>query len=455
LSVLIDYLPWFLALLTVLVFVHELGHYLAARVVGVHAETFSIGFGPEIFGFKDRRGCRWRLAIIPLGGYVKMRGDSNATSLGQNSDLAIPGSLASASIGARALIFVSGPFANFLLAGLAAALMYMINGQSITPPIIGAVTPEGAAAIAGLEAGDRIVNINGHKVRSFEDVRDAEMMGGARPLSFEVERDSKLLKLIAQPKIRELKDRFGNRYEHGELGFREQIPVRLGKVEASGPAFIGGLRVGDLIASVDGVRVHDFGVFAEYVRKRPNKSIEMLVDRAGSIIHISVVPAIVKEGENTIGRVGVAAAPFEPITLELGAAIVEGALFVWQKSGLILDYLWQIIAGIRPVDEIGGVIRIAQLAGDTAAISFTALIGFGMMLSLNLGLINLFPIPMLDGGHLFFLAIEWARGRRLSERAEEVGFRLGFAIVIGVMLFATWNDLMHFQVFERLITWIG
>ena len=454
-SVLIDYLPWFLALLTVLVFVHELGHYLAARFVGVHAETFSIGFGPEIFGFKDRRGCRWRLAIIPLGGYVKMRGDSNATSLGQTSELEIPGSLASASIGARALIFIAGPLANFILTGVVAALMYMTIGQSMTPPIIGAVTPGGAAAIAGLEAGDRIVTINNYKVRSFEEVRDAELMGGARPLSFEVERDSKLLKLTARPQIRELKDRFGNSYEHGDLGFRHQIPVRLGKVEVGGPAFVGGLRVGDQIMSVDGVRVRDFGVFADYVRQRPSKSIEMLVDRAGSTIRVSVIPASIKQAENSTGRIGVAAAPFASIPLGLGTALFEGTVFVWEKSGLILDYLWQIIAGIRPVDEIGGVIRIAQLAGDTAAISFTALLGFGMMLSLNLGLINLFPIPMLDGGHLFFLAIEWARGRRLSERAEEFGFRLGFAIVIGVMLFATWNDLMHFQVFERLKTWIG
>ena len=454
-SVLIDYLPWFLALLAVLVFVHELGHYLAARFVGVHAETFSIGFGPEIFGFKDRRGCRWRLAIIPLGGYVKMRGDSNATSLGQTSELEIPGSLASASIGARALIFIAGPLANFILTGVVAALMYMTIGQSITPPIIGAVTPGGAAAIAGLEAGDRIVTINDHKVRSFEDVRDAELMGGARPLSFVIERDSKLLKLTARPQIRELKDRFGNSYEHGDLGFRHQIPVRLGKVEVGGPAFVGGLRVGDQIMSVDGVSVRDFGLFADYVRQQPNKSIEMLVDRAGSTIRVSVIPASIKQGENFIGRIGVAASPFASIPLGLGMALFEGTIFVWEKSGLILDYLWQIIAGIRPVDEIGGVIRIAQLAGDTAAISFTALLGFGMMLSLNLGLINLFPIPMLDGGHLFFLAIEWARGRRLSERAEEFGFRLGFAIVIGVMLFATWNDLMHFQVFERLKIWIG
>ncbi|MGA0427104.1 MAG: site-2 protease family protein, partial [Alphaproteobacteria bacterium] len=138
-AILIDYLPWFLALLTVLVFVHELGHYLAARAVGVHAETFSIGFGPEIFGFNDRRGCRWRFALIPLGGYVKMRGDTNVASVSTISEPLVPGSLASASIGARALIFVAGPLANFALTGVVAFLMFLIVGQSSTPPILGAV----------------------------------------------------------------------------------------------------------------------------------------------------------------------------------------------------------------------------------------------------------------------------------------------------------------------------
>ncbi len=454
-AILIDYLPWFLALLTVLVFVHELGHYLAARAVGVHAETFSIGFGPEVFGFNDRRGCRWRFALIPLGGYVKMRGDTDVASASAASDPLIPGSLASATIGARALIFVAGPLANFALTGVVAFLMFLIVGQSSTPPILGAVTPGGAAASIGLVPGDRFIAINGRSVRNFEDIRDAELMAAGRDIELLIERENTRITLDVSPQIRSFEDRFGNQYEHGDLGVRPEIPVKLGEVLRDGAAYKAGLRAGDKILKVDGINIRDFGAFADYVQARPDKLIGMEVERGGSIINIAVTPAGIEVNEKFIGRIGVAAAPFDPIPLGIGSAALEGALFVWQKSGLILDYLWQIIAGVRPVDEIGGVLRIAQIAGDTAAISFAALVGFGMMLSLNLGLINLFPIPMLDGGHLLFLAIEWARGRRLSERAEELSFRLGFAIVIVVMLFATWNDLMHFQVIERLRTWIG
>jgi len=455
LAILFDYLPWFLALLTVLVFVHELGHYLAARAVGVHAETFSIGFGPEIFGFNDRRGCRWRFALIPLGGYVKMRGDTDVASASAASDPLIPGSLASATIGARALIFVAGPLANFALTGVVAFLMFLIVGQSSTPPILGAVTPGGAAASVGLVPGDRFIAINGRVVRNFEDIRDAELMAAGRDIELLIERENRRITLVASPQIRSLEDRFGNQYEYGDLGVRAEIPVKLGEVVRDGAAYKAGLRAGDKILKVDGINIRDFGAFADYVQARPDELIGMEVERDGSLISIAVTPAGIEVDEKFIGRIGVAAAPFDPIPLGIGSAALEGALFVWQKSGLILDYLWQIVAGVRPVDEIGGVLRIAQIAGDTAAISFSALVGFGMMLSLNLGLINLFPIPMLDGGHLLFLAIEWARGRRLSERAEEVSFRLGFAIVLVVMLFATWNDLMHFQVIERLRTWIG
>jgi regulator of sigma E protease len=455
LAILFDYLPWFLALLTVLVFVHELGHYLAARAVGVHAETFSIGFGPEIFGFNDRRGCRWRFALIPLGGYVKMRGDTDVASASAASDPLIPGSLASATIGARALIFVAGPLANFALTGVVAFLMFLIVGQSSTPPILGAVTPGGAAASVGLVPGDRFIAINGRVVRNFEDIRDAELMAAGRDIELLIERQNTRITLDVSPQIRSFEDRFGNHYEHGDLGVRPEIPVKLGEVLRDGAAYKAGLRVGDKILKVDGINIRDFGAFADYVQARPDKLIAMEVEREGAPISIAVTPARIEVDEKFLGRIGVAAAPFDPIPLGIGSALLEGALFVWQKSGLILDYLWQIIAGVRPVDEIGGVLRIAQIAGDTAAISFTALVGFGMMLSLNLGLINLFPIPMLDGGHLLFLAIEWARGRRLSERAEELSFRLGFAMVIAVMLFATWNDLMHFQVIERLKAWVG
>lgn len=458
-SIIVDYLPWFLGLLTVLVFVHELGHYTAARLTGVHAEAFSVGFGPELFGWTDSRGCRWRFAAIPLGGYVKMQGDADVSSLHHTDSADRPGGLLAASVGARAFIFAAGPFANFLLAGVVAAILFATVGQPVTPPVVGAVVDGGAAAAAGIRPGDRILAIDGDSIERFEDVRDVELTAAGRRIAIEVARDGRTLVLEAAPSGRAFEDRFGNRYEQGDLGIRAQVAPRLGSVDSAGAAAAGGLKPDDLVTSVDGIPVADFGDFAVLVRARPEQPIRLGVTRAGREIEIEVTPARVVEetadGQIEIGRIGVSAAAAPPVRLAPHVAALEGGVFVWEKSGLILDYLWQIVAGVRPVDEIGGVLRIAQIAGDTAAISFLALVSFGMMLSLNLGLINLFPIPMLDGGHLVFLAIEWARGRRMSERWEEIGYRFGFAMVIGVMLFATWNDLTHFQVFEKIKTWIG
>jgi len=458
-SILVDYLPWFLGLLTVLVFVHELGHYLAARAVGVHAEVFSIGFGPELFGWNDKRGCRWRFALIPLGGYVKMLGDADVASASHTAAATSAGGLLSASVGARALIFAAGPFANFLLTGVVAAVLFATVGQPVTPPIVGAVVPDGAAAQAGLAPGDRVLAIDGKTVRRFEDIRDAELMAAGRSLTLDVERDGERLSLTAAPSSRALEDRFGNRYEQGDLGFRARIAPKVGAITSGSAADRSDLRPGDMIVAVDATPVEDFGVLAIEIRARPEQPTTLTVRRDGETIAIQITPEratiVGPDGEIEIGRIGVGAAAPPPVRLDPLSAVGAGTVFVWEKSGLILDYLWQVVAGVRPVDEIGGILRIAQIAGDTAAISFIALVSFGMMLSLNLGLINLFPIPMLDGGHLVFLAVEWARGKRLSERAEEIGYRFGFALVIGVMLFATWNDLTHFQVFETLKTWIG
>ncbi len=458
-SVIIDYGPWFLGLLTVLVFVHELGHYLAARAVGVHASAFSIGFGPELFGWTDKRGCRWRFALIPLGGYVKMQGDADAASAGHDETAEQPGGLLSASVGGRALIFVAGPAANFILAAVVSAIIFMTAGQQITPPIIGGIAQNSPAEAVGFQAGDRILSINGDRVRQFEDVADIEFTAAGIPLTVEVERNGETLALTATPEIAKFEDRFGNSYERGRLGLYAAAPANIGRVLPDSAAEAAGLQPGDRIISLDGAPMTTFREFAIFVRARPEVVIAAEIERDGQRMTLDLRPATatatVDGQEQTIGRIGVNAAARERVQLDPLTASGAGVVYVWDMSGRILDYMWQIVIGLRPVNEIGGVLRIAQIAGDTARISLLALVTFGVLLSINLGLINLFPVPMLDGGHLVFLAIEWARGKRLSERAEENSYRVGFAMVIGLMLFATWNDLAHFQVFDRLQTWLG
>ena len=458
-SVILDYGPWFLGLLTILVFVHELGHYLAARFVGVHASAFSIGFGPELFGWTDKRGCRWRFALIPLGGYVKMQGDANAASAGHDETSEQPGGLLSASIGGRALIFVAGPAANFILAAVVSAIVFMTAGQQITPPIIGGIAPNSPAETVGFQPGDRILSINGSRIRQFEQVADIEFTAAGTPMALEVERNGERLTLTATPEISKFEDRFGNSYERGRLGLYAAVPAKIGRVIPDSAAQSAGLQPGDQIISLNGAAIPTFREFALFVRARPAQVIAAEIERDGQRMVLDLTPAAttatVDGKEQVIGRIGVNAAARERVQLDPLTASGAGAVYVWDMSGRILEYMWQIVIGLRPVNEIGGVLRIAQIAGDTAKISLLALITFGVLLSINLGLINLFPVPMLDGGHLAFLAIEWARGRRMSERAEEMGYRVGFAMVIGLMLFATWNDLAHFQVFDRLQTWLG
>lgn len=458
-SVILDYGPWFLGLLTILVFVHEMGHYLAARFVGVHADAFSVGFGPELFGWTDSRGCRWRVAAIPLGGYVKMQGDADAASMGHDESANTPGGLLAASVGERALIFVAGPVANFILAAVVSTIIFVTVGQQITPPVVGGVAADSASAAAGFQIGDRILEVDGKKISRFEDVAEAEFGAAGRLMTLVIDRSGQEMTLEVTPKTAKFKDRFGNEYERGRLGLYAASPAKLGRIQEDGAAQAAGLLPGDRILRLDGVPMPTFREFAEYIRSHPGQAIAVDIARGDGRVTLSLTPAATVQEingvEQTIGRIGVHAGARDRVRLDPLTASGAGVVFVWEMSGRILDYMWQIVIGLRPVSEIGGVLRIAQIAGDTARISLLALVTFGVLLSINLGLINLFPVPMLDGGHLAFLAVEWARGKPLKERTEEMFYRVGFAMVIGVMLFATWNDLAHFQVFERLQSLFG
>jgi regulator of sigma E protease len=354
---------WFVVILTVLVFVHEFGHYLIARWNGVRVEVFSIGFGPELFGWWDRAGTRWKFSTIPLGGYVKMFGDSDPSSGLPAAGL---GRLASAErevsfhykrLGQRAAIVAAGPGANFLFAVLVLAVLFTTYGQPFTPPEVGQVQPGSAAEQGGIQPGDVILKIDGRTVQRFEDVQQIVRLNPGVPMTIIVRRDGKEQTLNVTPSRTELTDRFGNHYQIGLLG-----------IARSG---------------------------MEYVKRDP------------------------------------------------ATAIVQAGVETWDLTTGTLGALWQMVQGTRGTDELGGPLRIAQMSGEVAQSGVVAVLWFMAVLSINLGLINLFPVPVLDGGHLLFYAAEAVRGKPLGQRAQEYGFRIGLALVLTLMVFATWNDIVH------------
>jgi len=365
----------FLAILTVLVFVHELGHYLIARLNGVRVEVFSIGFGPELFGWTDKAKTRWKFSLIPLGGYVKMFGDADAASrpdagLPELSDEERAEAFPYKRLSQRSWIVAAGPIANFLFAVVILAGVFMAVGQPFTPPAVGEVIPDSAAEQAGLQPGDRILRIDGTDIQSFQDIQLIVSLGLDEAIEIVVLRDGTEIALTATPVLTEITDDFGNQQKVGRLGI-----------------------------SHSGV---------ELVRHGP-------------------VTALWRATEKT------------------GAYTVA-----------ILKAVGQMIVGDRSATELGGPLRIAKMSGQVAEYGWGSVVQLMWMLSISLGLINLFPIPILDGGHLLFYAIEAVRGRPLGERAQEYGFRIGLALVLSLMVFATWNDIIHhvrvFEYFKSLVT---
>ncbi|MEW5421031.1 RIP metalloprotease RseP [Amorphus sp. 3PC139-8] len=364
-TTILSYIVPFLFVLTIVVFFHELGHFLVARWCGVAVRTFSIGFGPELFGWNDRHGTRWRVALVPLGGYVRFEGDENAASVPDHDAIAHMSDQERATsfflkpVWQRAAVVAAGPAANFVLAIVIFTVLFVAFGRPMTAAQVDTVQPDSPAAVAGFEPGDVIVSIDGHKIEAFSDVQRMVSGSAEVPLSFTVNRGGTHVDLTATPEFREVSDGFGNTHRIGVLG----------------------------------------------------------ISRATD------------------------AASVETKTYSLPAAFLAGVGETWFIVERTASYVAGVVVGRESADQLGGPIRVAQVSSQVATLGITALINLAAVLSVSIGLINLLPIPMLDGGHLVFYGIEAARGRPLSERSQDIGFRIGLALVLMLMIFATFNDI--------------
>ncbi len=363
---LVGYVLPFLFVLGLVVFFHELGHFLIGRWCGVKVDTFSLGFGPELCGFDDRYGTHWRVAAFPLGGYVKFHGDANGASMTDEAALAaMPAgeravSFVAQKVWKRAAIVAAGPLANFLLAIVIFTGIFYLNGRAILLPMVDGVAAGSAAEAAGFQLGDRIVSIGGMKVDSFEDMQRIVQTASDTELVFGVDRAGKLVKLFATPRRRDVVTPFGTT-RVGVLGVQSKSKPENWHVQNYG--------------FVDSVKL------------------------AGS------------ETWYVVARTG--------------------------------SYLKGLMAGQESTEQLSGPIRIAEMSGAMAKVGLAALLNLAAILSISVGMLNLFPIPLLDGGHLLYYAVEAVRGKAMNDKLQQLGFKVGLMLVTSLMVFATYNDILR------------
>lgn len=440
----------FLAALGLLIAIHEYGHFAVARAVGIKVLRYSIGFGKPLLKRTGRRdGTEYVLAAIPLGGYVKMLDEREAPVAAHERDRAFNAK----PLWARTAVVVAGPLANFLLAILAYWVVLMI-GMSGVAPLIGAPEPGSAAARAGFENEDRIVAVAGVETPTWADARIALLeasLDADAPVAIEVEslggeRAVRRLPIDARSMLQADGDAVS------ALGFSPwwpDVPPRAGEIVAGGAAERAGVLPGDLVERVDGASVATWRELVAAVRPHPGEAIELVVSRDGAERTLSIVPEPITVGGIEIGRIGIVetgaqqlAERAEVVVREPPLQAFTGAVArTWNMSVLTLRMLGKLVVGEASLDNVSGPISIAQFAGQSASIGIDHYINFIALISISLAVLNLLPVPMLDGGHLLYFAIEAVRGKPLSERAQLVGQQVGIAALGGLMFLAFYNDI--------------
>jgi regulator of sigma E protease len=433
-----------------LIAIHEFGHFWVARRVGVKVMTFSIGFGPALIKWKDKRGTQYQIAVIPLGGFVRMADERE----GEVAPEDLPHAFNRQPVWAKMAIVAAGPLINLVFAIFLYWIIFM-QGTEVLRPVIGKVLPQTPAAVAGLESGDELLAIDGKPVQDWETINYAliNRMGESGELHLR-------LRPHAGGEPRDLTLTL-NHFLGGkdidpfrEIGFTPYQPPLdpvIGEVVATGAGARQGLKAGDRVLAVDNKPVTTWQDFVEVVRAQPEQVLEVKVQRDQQTLALKLTPSAEKDEQGIVrGKLGIA---LKEQAIEYPAAYrqsihhgpVEAMGLAIAKTGKLimftLESMGKMLQGLISVNNLSGPITIAKVAGQTAAMGWQAMLGFMALLSVSLGVLNLLPIPVLDGGHLVYHAIEGVMGRPVSERMQMLGLRIGIAMLMSLMLLAIFNDL--------------
>ena len=438
----------FLVALMVLVSIHEFGHFYVARRCGVKVLRFSIGFGQVLWRRRDRQGTEYVLAALPLGGYVKMLDEREGEVLPEERHLAFNNK----NVWQRIAIVAAGPLANIILAVLLFWVLF-IPGHKDLIPVIGTIEPGSIAAEAGLESGQEVVAIDGKPTPTWQALNQVllKRLGETGTIHFTVAYPDSEFRYESKAALNDwLKGTVAPDPVAG-LGINlyfPKIPPLVGEVTAASPAAAAGILVGDRILRVDNLEIDDWQTWVEYVQQHPGKLLQVELERAGNKMYVNLTPETLVENDRTIGRVGVGVEAFtlpdhllRTYEYTLAGAFVAGVNKTWDTSGFVLLSIKKLILGEISTKNLSGPISIAKVAGSSAQSGLKTFVGFLALLSVFLAVFNLLPIPVLDGGHLFYYFLEVIKGKPVSERMQMLGYQMGLVMIVSLTLLALYNDI--------------
>ncbi|HSX50228.1 MAG TPA: sigma E protease regulator RseP [Cellvibrio sp.] len=447
---LIQTIASFLVALLILVSIHEFGHFYVARRCGVKVHRFSIGFGKVLWSWRDKQGTEYAFAALPLGGYVKMLDEREGDVLPEERHLAFNNK----TVWQRIAIVAAGPLANFLLAILLFWIL-LLQGQRDLIPVIDTVAPGSIAAEAGLEKGQEIIEVDGEPTPTWQALNKALLnrLGESGKIRFKVAYPDSHFNYESDAELVDWLRESADPDPIAGLGitlFLPKIPPVVGEVVAASPAEKAGLKVGDEILQVDDLKVDDWQLWVEYVRKHPGRALQVTLERDGQTIPVTLIPELIEENGQQLGRVGVGVQAYtvpedmiRSYNYSIAGAFVAGVNKTWETSGFVLLSVKKLILGEISTKNLSGPITIAKVAGSSAESGLRSFIGFVALLSVFLAVFNLLPIPVLDGGHLFYYLIEVIKGKPVSDRVQMLGYQVGLFLVISLSVLALYNDIMR------------